>query len=107
MTLRECPEFGTGTCQYVDTGTREVLALVHDAPSGTMLALTNLGSVKRTVTLGRQEAQEGDPVDVFADRDYDPVRPDLDQIEVAGYGYRWIRLRRTIGERDRARSISI
>jgi maltose alpha-D-glucosyltransferase/alpha-amylase len=107
LTLRDCPEFGTGTCQYFDTGSREVLALVHDAPSGTMLALINLGSAKRTVTLGRQEAQDGEPVDVFGDRDYDPVRPDLDDIEVAGYGYRWIRLRRTIGERDRARSISL
>ena len=32
-TLRECPEFGIGTCRHVDTGERSVLALIHDAPS--------------------------------------------------------------------------
>ena len=39
LILRECPEFGVGTCPYVDTGERSVLALVHDAPSGAMLAV--------------------------------------------------------------------
>ncbi|MET0326503.1 MAG: alpha-amylase family protein, partial [Ilumatobacteraceae bacterium] len=47
LTLRECPEFGIGACRYVDTGDRAVLALVHEAPSGVMLAVTNLGPSKR------------------------------------------------------------
>jgi hypothetical protein len=40
QTLRECPEFGIGSCRYVDRGDRAVLALVHDSPSGTMGART-------------------------------------------------------------------
>jgi maltose alpha-D-glucosyltransferase / alpha-amylase len=99
LTLRECPEFGIGTCRYVDTGTRAVLALVHDAPAGIMLAVTNLGPAKQTIDLTPQDGQEGDPTEVFADRDYEPVRADLAGIDVAGYGYRWIRLRRTMGAR--------
>lgn len=99
LTLRECPEFGVGTCRYVDAGHREVLALVHEAPSGAMLALTNLGPAKRTVRLGKLDEQDGPPIDVFGDRQYDSVHPDLDDIDIAGYGYRWIRLRRTIGGR--------
>jgi maltose alpha-D-glucosyltransferase/alpha-amylase len=64
-----------------------------------MLALTNLGPTKRTVRLGRLDEQDGPPLDVFGDRSYDGVHPDLEDIDVAGYGYRWIRLRRTIGAR--------
>ena len=60
LTLRECPEFGIGTCRYVDTGDRAVLALVHDAPSGAMLAVTNLGPTKRTVSLAPQDGGRGD-----------------------------------------------
>src|SRR5215211_303379 len=99
LVLRECPEFGVGTCRYVDTGDRAVLALVHDAPAGTMLAITNLGPAKRTVSLGPQAEAAGDPMEVFADRQYPPVAPDLTDLAVAGYGYRWIRLRRTVGAR--------
>jgi maltose alpha-D-glucosyltransferase/alpha-amylase len=58
-----------------------------------MLAVTNLANRRRTVDLGAQPGAEGDPVEVFADRPYDPVGSDLTGIEVAGYGYRWIRLR--------------
>ena len=46
-----------------------------------------------------REEQDGPPIDVFGDRAYDSVHPDLDEIDIAGYGYRWIRLRRTIGGR--------
>ena len=99
LTLRECPEFGIGTCRYVDTGDRAVLALVHEAPSGVMLAVTNLGSTKRTVDLGPQDGADGDPIEMFADRAYPAVGPRLDGLEIAGYGYRWLRLRRTLGAR--------
>jgi maltose alpha-D-glucosyltransferase/alpha-amylase len=97
--LRECPEMTAGTCRYVDCGDRAVLALVHDAPSGAMLAVTNLGRTKRTVSIGAVDEQEGDPIEVFADGEYSPVGRSLDRIEVAGYGYRWIRIRRSIGGR--------
>jgi maltose alpha-D-glucosyltransferase/alpha-amylase len=49
------------------------------------------------VDLGEQPGQEGDPFEMFADRDYDPVGPALKAIDLAGYGYRWIRLRETPG----------
>ncbi len=99
LILRECPEFGIGVCTYLDTGERSVLALVHEAPSGAMLALTNLAAEPRTFSLGPQPCQDGDPVDVFGDQDYPPVAAALENIEIGAYGYRWIRLRRTIGGR--------
>ena len=99
LILRECPEFGVGTCTYVDTGERSVLALVHDAPSGAMLAVINLANAPSSVDLGPHDAQEGDPIDVFADSDYPPAGADLHDIAIGPYGYRWIRLRRSIGAR--------
>ena len=96
-TLRECPEFGVGRCAPVDVRDPSVLALRYDAPGGVMLAVHNLADRKRTVDLGRQPGQDGDPVEVFADRSYPPVGADLAGLELAAYGYRWIRLRETPG----------
>ncbi len=97
LTLRECPEFGIGTCTPVDTGDAAVLALHYEAPGGVMLALHNLSDRKRTVDLGEQPGAEGNPVEMFADRPYDRVGPALAGVELAGSGYRWIRLRETPG----------
>jgi hypothetical protein len=68
-----------------------VLALLHDAPSGAMLAVTNLSAKAYTIDLGPQPMQSGEPLEVFADRDYPPIGTDLNEIKM--------RLRRTIGGR--------
>ena len=96
-TLRECPEFGIGTCTPVDSGDPAVLALHHEAPGGLVLTLHNLSNRKRTVDLGEQPGQEGTPLEMFADQPYEAVGPKLSGIALAGYGYRWIRLRDTPG----------
>jgi maltose alpha-D-glucosyltransferase/alpha-amylase len=62
-----------------------------------VVAVTNLGDRRRTVDLGPQPGAAGDPVEVFSDRAYDTPTTDLKGVEVAGYGYRWIRLRETPG----------
>ena len=96
-TLRECPEFGVGACTPVDADDAAVLALRYDAPGGVMLALHNLADAERTVDIGGQPGQEGDPVEMFADRAYEPAGAGLEGLTLAGYGYRWIRLRETPG----------
>ena len=96
-TLRECPEFGIGRCTPIDAGDSAVLAIHYEAPGGVMLALHNLASKKTSVDLGEQPGQEGDPFEMFADREYEAVGPALKGIDLAGYGYRWIRLRETPG----------
>jgi maltose alpha-D-glucosyltransferase/alpha-amylase len=97
QTVRECPELGIGTCTPVDAGEPAVLALHHEAPGGVVLTLHNLSDRKRTVDVGPQPGQEGNPVELFADRRYEPAGPELAALELAGYGYRWIRLRDTPG----------
>jgi maltose alpha-D-glucosyltransferase/alpha-amylase len=99
LILRECPELGAGTCTYLDTGNRSVLALVHDAPSGAMLAIVNLADEASTIDLGPQHVQDGDPIEVLSDSDYPTPSADLDHLAIGPYGYRWIRLRRSIGDR--------
>jgi maltose alpha-D-glucosyltransferase/alpha-amylase len=96
-TLRECPEVGIGTCTPVDAGDPAILALHHEAPGGVLLTLHNLSKRRRTVDIGEQPGQEGTPLEMFGDQPYDPVGPDLKGIALAGYGYRWIRLRDTPG----------
>ncbi len=66
-TLRECPEFGVGTCTAIDTGDLAILALRYHAPGGVMLAIHNLAERKKTVDLGPQPGQDGEPVEIFGE----------------------------------------
>ena len=62
-----------------------------------MLALHNLSDRKVTVDLGEQPGAEGEPFEMFSDRAYEPVGVDLKVVQLAGSGYRWIRLRESPG----------
>jgi maltose alpha-D-glucosyltransferase/alpha-amylase len=96
-TLRESPEVGAGTCAHVDQKLPPgVLAHRADGTSGTMLFLHNLGADDVRVDLSDLYGEANDPNEVFGDSDYEPVGR-LDALDLAGYGYRWIRLRRNPG----------
>ena len=95
-TLRESPEVGEGSCRHIDVSVPHgVLAHRADGPTGTMVFLHNLADRPATVDLGELAAEGDHPNDVFTDGEYDPVGK-LDKLDLNGYGYRWIRLRRTI-----------
>jgi maltose alpha-D-glucosyltransferase / alpha-amylase len=99
-TLRECPEFGTGTPRVVDVrGRPGVFAIAYDAPSGAMLAINNLSGRAVTVDLGPQPEQQGQvPGEVFSAAAHrDQVGETLEKIRLAPYGYRWVRLRSSPG----------
>ena len=70
-----------------------------DGESGTMVFLHNLGDEPGTVDLSSLAGEADDPDEVFADHDYGHLTgpDDLADLELAGYGYRWIRLRRASG----------
>jgi maltose alpha-D-glucosyltransferase/alpha-amylase len=93
-TLREAPEVGAGTCTHVDVpAPRGVLVHRADAGTGTMVFVHNLGPDEATLDLSVLQPEAEFPSDVLADQEY----PELDKFEtvqVSGYGYRWIRLRR-------------
>ena len=94
-TLREAPEVGSGSCTHVDV-TVPPGVLVHraDAETGTMLFVHNLGTEDGIVDLSSLAGEADFPNDVLADQEY-PEPDGLDKIKVSGYGYRWIRMRRT------------
>lgn len=93
-TLREAPEVGSGTCKHVDVSAPAGV-LVHrcDDATGTMLFVHNLADQPGVVDLSSVYPEADFPNDVLADQEY-PEPGKLDAIDVAGYGYRWIRLRR-------------
>jgi maltose alpha-D-glucosyltransferase / alpha-amylase len=94
-TLRESPEIGEGTCRHVDVpAPRGVLAHRADGATGTMVFLHNLTEEPARVDLSELAAEGDHPNDVLADAEYPPVDK-LDRLDLHGYGYRWIRLRRT------------
>jgi maltose alpha-D-glucosyltransferase/alpha-amylase len=93
-TLREAPEVGSGTCTHVDVPVPTGV-LVHraDDVTGTMVFVHNLGEQDGTLDLSSLAAEAVMPNDVLADHEY-PEVGDFTKVEVGGYGYRWIRLRR-------------
>ena len=91
------PEIGVGAYAPVAVPVpRHVLAHRFTAPGGVLLLLHNLRDEPVTLDLGRQPDQE-EPVEVFADDAYEPPGDELSGLALNGYGYRWIRLRRTAG----------
>jgi maltose alpha-D-glucosyltransferase/alpha-amylase len=91
-TLRECPEVGSGTCTTLPAGHPAVLAHRMTAGDGALLFLHNLGRDDVRVDVGAQPGRRGAPEEVLADRGYAPPSADLTGLELAGCGYRWIRL---------------
>ena len=95
-TLREAPEIGTGVCSVLDVPLpRSVLAHRFDAESGSILLLHNLADEPVTLDLGPQKGTEGRPYDLLVDGPYDAPTKRLNQLQLNGYGYRWIRLFRS------------
>jgi maltose alpha-D-glucosyltransferase/alpha-amylase len=88
--LRLCPEFGTARPTAIDVGRRNVLGLRYEAPTGVMLALTNLAA--RGCTVDASGASTGHAVEVFSDTSYEDPDPSLEALKLGGYGHRWIRL---------------
>ncbi|MGN9907772.1 alpha-amylase family protein [Phytohabitans sp. LJ34] len=93
-TLRECEEISGGHHEILsDACPPHVLVHLVTAPEGRLLFLHNLADRPCRLAI---PAQPGDPypIAVAADSDYgDDI--DLNDLELNGYGYRWIRLRDT------------
>ena len=92
-TLRECEEIGSGQHLMLDVGPPHVLVHRATGETGALLFLHNLADVPCQVDIGEQTDQPGRPLSVAADGPYDE-KIDLRALDLAGYGYRWIRLRR-------------
>jgi len=93
--LRECPEIGVGEVSVLDSPLpRSVLAHRFDAPEGAILLLHNLAGAPVTVDVSAVGGGRRPPYEVFADSRYEPPAKNLATLDLNGWGYRWIRLRR-------------
>jgi maltose alpha-D-glucosyltransferase/alpha-amylase len=94
--LRECEEIGSGEHEVIDAGPPHVMVHRATGRTGSTLFVHNLADQPVRLKLGYLGDPEQQPLNFFYDSDYGRD-VDLDALDVAGYGYRWIRLRRTIG----------
>jgi len=93
--LRECPEIGVGTPATVDIpAPASVLAHRFDAPEGSILLLHNLADRPVRVDLS-SVAGIRSAYQMFGDDRYATLRESGPVSPLNGYGYRWLRLRRS------------
>jgi maltose alpha-D-glucosyltransferase/alpha-amylase len=93
--LRECEEIGSGDHEIIDAGPDSILVHTATGPAGTTLFVHNLASQPARLKLGNLHDPRQAPLSFVADSDYG-TDVDLDALDVAGYGYRWIRLRQGV-----------
>jgi maltose alpha-D-glucosyltransferase / alpha-amylase len=94
--LRECPEIGVGQVSVIGGALPpSVLAHRFDAPEGAILLLHNLAETAVALDLSEVEVGPKPPYEVFADDRYEPPAKNLAHLDLNGWGYRWIRLRRS------------
>ncbi|MEC4895185.1 MAG: alpha-amylase family protein [Oscillatoria sp. PMC 1051.18] len=87
-----CPEFGWGEWQILETGNEAVFAHRCIWQGNAVIALHNLSHEACTVELDLKEAQGKHSIDLLEDKLYEPISDPYHQIELEGYGYRWLRI---------------
>jgi maltose alpha-D-glucosyltransferase/alpha-amylase len=92
---KECPEFGWGAWEVLETGDRRVLAHRCDWLEGTVLAVHNLSGNEVDVRIRLDDAVDVEGLtDVMSSATFDPVAADDLAFGIPPYGYRWLRARR-------------
>jgi maltose alpha-D-glucosyltransferase/alpha-amylase len=90
--LRECPEAGSGRWTLLDAGFGHVLAVRFVAPTGTMIAISNLLDEPCTVDLSPDLPDVDAAVEIFANRRYTTGPSGVSSLDLDGLGYRWLRV---------------
>jgi maltose alpha-D-glucosyltransferase/alpha-amylase len=91
---RECEETGSGDHEIIDAGPEHVMAHRATGRTGSTLFIHNLADRPCRLNLATLRDPEQSPLNFVADSDYGNT-VEMDDLHVRGYGYRWIRLRRT------------
>ena len=69
-----------------------MLALRFDQGNGTVLALTNLSDQKVQVDVAAEFEPPSRVLEMFANRRYTTTPSQLSDLDLDGFGYRWLRL---------------
>ncbi|HEY9875242.1 MAG TPA: alpha-amylase family protein [Candidatus Obscuribacterales bacterium] len=89
---KECPEFGWGTWEIIDTGNPCVLAHRCEWQGGVVIAVHNLAKEPCSVTLKLQDKDGKRWIDLLGDRPYHAIEDISQDVQLEGYGYRWFRI---------------
>ena len=89
---REFEEFGWGDYEVLKTGNDKVLVHARQSDKGYALALHNFSGEPQTVKLKLKDADEIQ--DIFGNERYEAFDPEVQEVELTAYGYRWLHKRK-------------
>ncbi|MCA1992278.1 MAG: alpha-amylase family protein [Coleofasciculus sp. S288] len=89
---KECPEFGWGTWQIIETGNPCVFAHRCEWRGGVVIAVHNLSREAYTVTLELDDGDTERLIDLLGDQPYEAIEGTSHDVQLKGYGYRWFRV---------------
>lgn len=91
---KECPEFGWGEWEIIEVDQLSVLAHRCTWQGKTVVAVHNLAQAPCTVKLKLSENDDPQThwLDLLDDQSYQPIQRPEHQLELEGYGYRWLRV---------------
>ncbi|MGF1493804.1 MAG: alpha-amylase family protein [Microcoleaceae cyanobacterium] len=92
-TRKECPEFGWGDWEIIETDNPGVFAHRCTWRGKTVAAVHNLSSEPCTATLKLSQDEDAQWLDLLGDQIYQPLQQPEHQLKLEGYGYRWLRIR--------------
>ncbi|MBW4649129.1 MAG: alpha-amylase family protein [Kastovskya adunca ATA6-11-RM4] len=91
-TRKNCPEFGWGNWQVIETHNEHVFAHRCEWKGSVVMALHNLSSKACTVELDLSDVDAQHLIDLLEDQDYQKIEDNCHSVELEGYGYRWLRV---------------
>ncbi len=87
---KQCPEFGRGTCHILETDEPSVFAHCCQWQGKAVIAVHNLAQRPCTVTLKSNEYKH--LMELFCNKQYEPLDGESFSIALSAYGYRWFRV---------------
>ena len=90
-TRKECPEFGWGELQFLETDQREVLAHACTWRGETVAAIHNFGRARRSVRVSWPSGTKA-LHQLFGRNLNEQMASSPDIIDLDGYDYRWVRI---------------
>ena len=93
---KETPEFGWGSSTLIETAAPALFAHRCDWQGSTVVAVHNMSgrSAKATLDLGLEKGEKVELDDLLEEREHRPSPDGTLEVELGGYGYLWLRVRR-------------